>query len=133
MSLNSIVNIQYEKRQRRKKMFNEVYEKIKIRINNHTRYGYSSCRYDIPILIYGLPTLNHKEIADYLETKLSDEGFLVIRLKVNSLYISWEEAVVKEQKRLNRRKKELKESRKKLEKTEDSRNIDLMKTISNYH
>lgn len=131
MSLDSILYIQNKKKERRKKIFKDIYEKVKIRINHYTQYSHTSCQYDIPALMYGVPNLQHSEIADYLEDKLKTEGFGVWRLNSASIYISWEEAVTKEQKKRNKIKKLLKDKQKELEKEEDDKNYDLLKTIQN--
>lgn len=130
MSLDSIIYIQNKKKERRKKIFNEIYDKVKVRIDHYTKYGHTSCQYDIPSLMYGVPNLQHSEIADYIEDKLRNEGFGVYRLSLASLYISWEEAVIKEQRKRNKIKKRLKEKQRELEKLEEERNYELMKTLS---
>lgn len=130
MSLDSIIYIQNKKKERRKKVFNEIFNKVKVRIEHYTKYGHTSCQYDIPAIMYGIPNLQHDEITDFIENKLRNEGFGVYRLSPTSIYISWEEAIIKEQKKRNKIKKQLKEKQRELEKIEDNRNYELMKTLS---
>ena len=80
--------------------------------------------------MYGIPNLQHNEIADYIEDKLLNEGFGVYRLAPASIFISWEEAVIKEQKKRNQMKKRLKDKQKELDRIEKERNYELLKSLS---
>ena len=82
--------------------------------------------------IYGLPHINLGDIADYIEKKLKEEGFVAIRVNSTNIYISWEETVIAEQKRRNRKKQKMKEKEKELLKIEEERNKDLLNSIMSY-
>lgn len=132
MSLNSIMNIQKQRKLRRNQVFKDIYEKVKIRINHYTRFGQTNCTYNVPPIIYGLPHVNLSEIADYIEETLKDEGFVAMRVNKTSIYISWEESVIEEQRKRDKNKKKLKRKERDLLKLEDDRNNDLMKSLVSY-
>lgn len=131
MSIESIMTIQTQRKQRKKKVYNDIYDKVKMRINHYTKFGQVQCTYEVPSLIYGLPHVNITEITDYIEEKLKDEGFGITRLSATTIYISWEETVILEQIRRNKLKKQERAHERELTKLEESRNRDLMKSLSN--
>ena len=132
MSLNSIMNIQKQRKLRRNQVFKDIFEKVKIRINHYTRFGQTNCTYTVPPIIYGLPHINLAEIADYIERKLKEEGFMAVRMNATNIYISWEETVIAEQRRRNKEKQKMKKKEKELLKLEDDRNKDLLNSIVSY-
>lgn len=132
MSLNHIMNVQKQRKMRRNQVFKEIFEKVKIRINHYTKFNQTCCEYKVPYIIYGLPHVNLGEIADYLESKLKEEGFVVIRIDQMTIYISWEESVVIEQNRRNREKKKLKKYEKEVETLENKRNKELLNSLVSY-
>ena len=132
MSLNSIMSIQKGRKMRRQKVFNDIYDKVKIRINHYAKFNHNGCTYQIPQLIYGLPHIDHKEIADFLENRLKEEGFAVIRVNGITLFVSWEESIVEEQARRDKLKRQMKRQEQELIKIEERRNNDLLKSLEAY-
>ena len=132
MSLSNIMAIQKQRKIRRNQVFKNIYEKVKIRINHFTKFNQTSCEYQVPYIIYGLPHVNLGDIADYLEKKLKDEGFAVVRVNQIKIYISWEESVVMEQANINKAKRKQKERQKELELLEEKRNKELLRSLVSY-
>lgn len=129
MSLESIVGIQRQRTQRRNNVMKDIYNKVKIRINHHAKFGKTNCTYDVPSIIYGLPHLNLEEVGNYLEDTLIDEGFVVTRLSSTMLYISWEESLVDEQAREDKRKRKMDKKYREMKKIEDQRRNELLKSL----
>lgn len=131
MSLDNILKIQRERKYRRNLIYGEIYDKVKIRIDHYVKFGKTYCIYEIPYIIYGQPHINFGEIANYLENKLKKEGFGVYRMTPNSLYITWEEAIID---LINKKKYEKSVKRKEdnyLDSLTEQRNNDLMKSLAN--
>ena len=84
------------------------------------------------ILKHSLIYINLGEIGDFLQNKLNNEGFAVIRINTVSMYISWDEAVVQEQARRDKIKKQMKKQEQSLLKFEEKRNNDLLKSLEAY-
>ena len=131
MSIEAIMTIQNDRKQRKRKVYNDIYDKVKIRINHYTKFGQTECVYEVPRLIYGLPHIDLDEISYYIEDKLKSEGFGVTRLNSTTIHISWMETVINEQLRRNKLKKLEDAKQQELSKLEDTRNRDLMKSLSN--
>ena len=126
MSLNDVLRIQKERKKRSEQIFNKIFDRVKIRINHSAKYGATNCYYDIPQLLYGLPSVNLRDCGDFIQKKLKKEGFVVYRLSETYFLISWEESAVEEQVQERKRKEEARKERKRLDDLEDSRREDLM-------
>jgi len=124
--------IQKQRKNRRIQVFKDIYEKVKVRINHYTKFNQTSCKYQVPYIIYGLPHTNLGDIADYLENKLRDEGFVVVRVNQITIYISWEESIISEQVKMNEIKKKNKRKQKELDDLEESRNRKLLESLVSY-
>lgn len=132
MSLSQLMSIQKQRKLRRDKIFNEIYEKVKIRINHHVKFNKLNCIYTIPPIIYGCPHINKVEIANYIENKLVDQGFYTQRLTPVSIYINWEDSIVRYVKNENDKKRKMKKKDKEIDELNKLRNIELLDSIHNY-
>ena len=130
-TVSSIMNIQSQRRHRRNKVYEDIYSKVRKKIEHYVKYGQMSCTYDVPQIIYGAPNIDKTEITNYLEYRLKEkDGFGTYRLSPTSIYISWEEAIIREQEKINNKKKEFKNRELEMKKIEEQRNIDLLKSLS---
>lgn len=132
MSLSTIMSIQKQRKTRRLKIFQDIYDKVKLRINHYTKFNQTSCQYQVPYIIYGLPHINLGEITDYLEKKLKDEGFVVVRLNQIGIYISWEESIIIEQNKINKENKLRKQEERELDMLGEKRNKELLRSLVSY-
>ena len=126
MSLNNVLRIQRERKKREEGTFQKIHDRVKIRIDHSAKYGGTHCYYNIPQLLYGLPSVDLKKCGDFIQKKLKNEGFVVYRLTPTYFLISWEQYAVEEQKDERRRRKEESRNKIKMEKLEDNRREDLM-------
>ena len=129
MSLSSIMGIQKQRKMRRNKIFEQIYDKVKLRINHFTKFCRTNCEYEVPYIIYGLPHVDLTVIADYIENRLRDEGFVTRRLTKISIFISWEESVIAEQAKINKEKRKLRRQQIDLDKIETERNNVLLRSL----
>lgn len=127
MSLQEILRIQNERKARVQSTFEKIFERVKIRINHSAKYGATSCYYDIPQLLYGLPSCDTKEAGNYVYKKLKKEGFIVHKVTDTLLLINWDTAAIDDQKT----KLELEEHQRQLEEQEEERNIKTLKFLAN--
>lgn len=127
-----VMSIQRKRKYQKFKIFNDIFEKVKIRINHYTKFGQTSCYYEIPYLIYGCPHINMKEISEYIESKLRKEGFVIIRLNPTVIYISWEESIVKKQREINNLRFENKEHERLVQQKEFNYNEELLRNLSDF-
>lgn len=127
MSLQDIIRIQNERKARTQSTFEKIFERVKIRINHCAKYGATSCYYDIPQLLYGIPSCNLKDAGNYVYKKLKKEGFDVHRLSDTLLVINWGSAVLSDKKV----RKEFEDHQKALEEKERERLEEAMGFLAN--
>ncbi len=92
MSLYDIIEIQQSKKDRDIKLYKEIYDKVRMKINSHASFGALACVYKIPSLIFGYPFIKIPNVMEYLLLKLNHEGFIAISLphSYSEIFISWE-------------------------------------------
>lgn len=126
MSLQEVLKIQKTRKNREKDIFDKIYDRVKIRINHIAKYGRTNCYYDIPQLMYGLPSVDLKDCGDYIQKKLEHEGFVVYRISEVSFLIDWNEASIEEQIRIKNRKLKEKKKKAQMDEMEKKRTEELM-------
>lgn len=127
MSLQEILRIQNERRARVQTTYEKIFERVKIRINHSAKYGATSCYYDIPQLLYGLPSCDLREAGNFVYKKLRKEGFLVHKITDTMLLINWDSAALDEYKA----KKEHQEHQRQLDEIEESRAMEAIEFLAN--
>lgn len=105
MSLKTVLEIQKKKNYKRRELREDLYKKIKNRIDYYARFGKTNCQYEIPSVIYGYPHLDMSSLTSSLVNMLKEEGFIVVQIDTNKIFISWEETVIKEYVKKIRREK----------------------------
>jgi len=89
MSLNDILKIEQDRLRRERVIFHEIYNRMKIRINNSVKARAHECIYTIPNFIPGYPLINIEKTMLYLVNKLRKEGFICIPLTSDQIFITW--------------------------------------------
>ena len=67
------------------KVLKQCHHRIKTASNNSEEYTF----YTIPNLIVGMPKFDTLSCSDYIMTKLSANGFKVLNLSTNFIFITW--------------------------------------------
>ena len=124
MSLQEILRIQNERKARVQTTYEKIFERVKIRINHSAKYGATSCYYDIPQLLYGLPSCDLKEAGNFVYKKLTREGFDVHRVTDTFLIINWDSASIEEKKaRIEQKERDKEQQEKESERAEEIMNF----------
>ena len=90
MSLNKIVEIQENNRQRKMSVYKKVYDLIESKINVYVSKGSQACIYKIPEFIMGYPLINVPETMEYVLYRLNHNGLIAFATDTEHIYISWE-------------------------------------------
>ena len=70
--------------------YRKILEKCHKRIQTNSNKNLTHCIYVIPKIVYGLPAYDQIKCADYCVDKLKKNGFVVLYVYPNLMYISWE-------------------------------------------
>tara|TARA_B100000902_G_scaffold398897_1_gene467424 strand:+ start:2824 stop:3255 length:432 start_codon:yes stop_codon:yes gene_type:complete len=75
---------------RRLQHFDEVLKKIHNRIKYNARLEKMYCFYQVPEFIIGKPLYNIEDLRKYLINSLKKDGFQILYVDPNWLFINWE-------------------------------------------
>ena len=70
--------------------YRKILDKCHKRIESNSNKNLSHCVYIIPKIVYGLPAYDQIKCAEYCVDKLKKNGFVVLYVYPNLMYISWE-------------------------------------------
>ena len=70
--------------------YRKILEKCHKRIQTNSKKNLSHCIYVIPKIVYGLPAYDQIKCAEYCVDRLKKNGFVVLYVYPNMMYISWD-------------------------------------------
>jgi hypothetical protein len=94
----------HEKNQRRLKMFDDILKKVHSRIVYNSKLEKTHCFFQIPEFIIGYPIYNVRDLKQYIMNSLQKDGFHLLYVDPNWLFISWDAEVIKKQPRQQKKK-----------------------------
>ncbi len=131
MSLQQILEIQKDRKKRCDDIYQKIMDRVRIRINHTAKYGGTNCFYDIPQLMYGLPSVDLKACGDFIQKKLKKEGFVVYRISDTFFIISWDTASIEYAAKRREKAKESADERQRLDEEEHKRIEQMMSYLIN--
>ena len=75
----------------KQKLYNRILARVHRRIETAAVHN-TSCAFQIPEYVFGMPLYDAHQCAGYVLQKLQCDGFSVMHCKNNILYIDWREA-----------------------------------------
>lgn len=87
--VENILEIQKKRSLREEKLKEKILKSVKEKINNYANFGQTNCIYTIPNFIIGEIPFNLETINKFLVKKLKNDGFLIINMSLQHIYISW--------------------------------------------
>lgn len=89
-SLQHVIESQKRQQNRYNSLKNEILSKLTEKISHLSKHSELRCIYTVPIYTFGYPRYDVRDVTNFLYTKLSNEGFCVVILANNKLFISWD-------------------------------------------
>ena len=102
--LNNSVN---KRRLKRLELYNSILEKVHHRIKYNAEMEKTFCFYNIPEFIIGTPLYDILELKNFIITALKKNGFMLLHIEPNWLFISWNASEIKEETTKEKKKKEV--------------------------
>lgn len=90
LNINDLYNISQKKNIQRLETFDNILKKIHLRICLSAQQEKTFCFYQIPEFIIGVPLYNVNDLKIYLCNGLEKNGFKILKMEPNWLFISWE-------------------------------------------
>ena len=90
LDINKLYNTINEKNQRRLQGFDSILKKVHSRIIYNAKIEKTYCFFQIPEFIIGMPIYNVDDLKQYIINGLKKNGFQLLYIEPNWLFISWE-------------------------------------------
>ena len=90
LNINDLYSKINEKNMKRFEVFDDILKKIHIRIKYNANLEKTYCFYHIPEFIIGVPLYNIHDLRNYLMNSLKKNGFQILYVEPNWLFITWE-------------------------------------------
>jgi hypothetical protein len=104
-SLRDVINLQKRQLQRYDELKKDVLKKITNKISHLAKHNELRCIYTVPRYIFGFSTYKVEDLTSFLFLYLKKEGFCVVLLSNDKIFISWD---IKDMTDNNRRKSKVK-------------------------
>ena len=89
-SLKDVVNLQKRQLERYNELKKDVLKKITNKISHLAKHNELRCIYTVPRYVFGFSTFKVEDLASFLFMHLKKEGFCVVLLSNDKLFISWD-------------------------------------------
>ena len=89
-SLKEVIKLQKRQHASYVELKETILNKLIDKITHLAKHGEMRCVYTVPGYTFGAPKYNVLDITSYLFYKFKNEGFLVIMLGNDKLFISWD-------------------------------------------
>tara|TARA_B100001094_G_scaffold140530_1_gene136185 strand:+ start:2232 stop:2657 length:426 start_codon:yes stop_codon:yes gene_type:complete len=90
LNINDLYETSNNKNIMRLRIFDDVLKKIHTRIKYNATHEKMYCFYQIPEFIIGVPLYDINDLQKYLINSLKKDGFRVLYVEPNWLFINWE-------------------------------------------
>ena len=88
-TVENILSIQKKKSEREHQLKVKMLNAVKDRVINYANFGQTNCIYTIPSFLFGNVPYKLEDMNKYIVKKLKKEGFHVIKISTQYIYISW--------------------------------------------
>ena len=89
-SLKEVINLQKTQQNRQKDVKKEILNRLTNRLLFFAKNNEFKFTYTVPIMLFGFVHYNVKDITHYLYLHLKKEGFYVVIIGNDKLFISWD-------------------------------------------
>jgi hypothetical protein len=89
ISIEDIQNIEKNKKQIKKQIYKKIYDQFTKKIKTGVELGHKQIILRIPQFLVGFPTYDLKKAGDYIQRQFELSNFIVHRISVVDIYISW--------------------------------------------
>ena len=106
-SLKEVINLQKRQHARYTELKENILNKLTEKITHLAKHGEMRCVYTVPSYTFGAPRYNVADITAYLFYKFKDEGFCVVMLANDKLFVSWDINDINSIKKPDKNKKQI--------------------------
>tara|TARA_B110000285_G_scaffold234318_1_gene310826 strand:+ start:1058 stop:1486 length:429 start_codon:yes stop_codon:yes gene_type:complete len=96
LNINNLYETMDEKNIKRLEKFDDILKQIHGRIKYYARLERTHCFFNVPEFIIGVPLYNVTDLRSYIMNCLNKDGFKILHVEPNWLFISWERHIKKQ-------------------------------------
>jgi hypothetical protein len=89
-TLKDVINLQKRQTERYNELKRDILKKITNKISHLAKHNEFRCVYTVPRYVFGFSTYKVEDITSFLFLYLKKEGFCVVLLNNDKLFISWD-------------------------------------------
>jgi hypothetical protein len=104
LNINELYETMYSKNINRLQKFDGILKCIHNKIKYNAKQERTSCFYQIPEFIIGVPLYNINDLRKYIISSLESNGFKLLYFDPNIVFITWEIKINKKKEKLNQKK-----------------------------
>ena len=90
LNINDLYKTSHEKNIKRLEKFDGILQQVHKRIVNTSKSEKTYCFFHIPEFIIGVPLYNIDDLKNYIINSLKKNGFKIMYIEPNWVFISWE-------------------------------------------
>lgn len=87
--VENILEIQKKRSLREEKLKEKILKSVKEKIHNYANFSQTNCIFTIPNFIIGEIPFKLESMNKFLVKKLKNDGFYIINISLQHIYISW--------------------------------------------
>jgi hypothetical protein len=88
--VENVLSIQKKRSEREEQLKQKMLQSVKEKINNYAKLGQTNFIYTVPNFLIGEIPYSIDKMSKYICRKLKDEGFYIIKISTQFIYISWD-------------------------------------------
>lgn len=88
--VENVLSIQKKRSEREEQLKQKILQSVKEKINNYANFSKTKCIYTVPNFIIGEIPYNIDKMSRYICKKLKNEGFYIIKISSQFIFISWD-------------------------------------------
>jgi len=106
-SLKQVINLQKRQHSRYIELKQNILNKLTEKITHLAKHGEMRCVYTVPSYVFGAPAYNVADVTAFIYCAFKKEGFCIVILGDDKIFISWDINDINGIKKPNKKKNQL--------------------------
>ena len=90
IKIQDVINLQRKQTIRFNELKEEIYSKVVNKISNLAKNSQLKMLFNVPRYVFGYPAYNISDITEYINNKLTSDGFCTLVVGPDKIFISWD-------------------------------------------
>lgn len=90
IKIQDVINLQRKQTIRYNELKEEIYSKAVTKISNLAKNGQLKMLFNVPRYLFGYPAYKVNDVTEYINNKLTTDGFCTLIVGEDKIFISWD-------------------------------------------